>query len=39
MPRLDDAVEAARERLDPLAVVAAELWLVVEEEAGGIPRA
>ena len=38
-PRVDEAIENATDRLDPLAVVAAELWLVVEEEAGGIPRA
>jgi glutamate dehydrogenase len=38
-PRVDEAIEQGRQRLDPLAVVSAELWLVVEEEAGGIPRA
>jgi NAD-specific glutamate dehydrogenase len=38
-PNLDEAVGAATDRLDPLAVVAAELWLLVEEEAGEIPRA
>jgi glutamate dehydrogenase len=38
-PRVDEAIEQGAERLDPLAVVCAELWLVVEEEAGGIPRA
>ena len=38
-PRVDEAIAMGAERLDPLAVVCAELWLVVEEEAGGIPRA
>ena len=38
-PRVDDAIQVGTDRLDPLAVVSAELWLVVEEEAGGIPRA
>lgn len=41
-PRIDEAVdaaEAATGRLDPLAVVVAELWLLVEEAAGEIPRA
>ncbi len=37
-PRVAEAVEAAGSTLDPLAVVAAELWLVVEDEAGEIPR-
>ena len=38
-PRVEEAIQAGADRLDPLAVVCAELWLVVEEEAGGIPRA
>ncbi|MFZ4518241.1 MAG: NAD-glutamate dehydrogenase domain-containing protein [Microthrixaceae bacterium] len=37
-PRVAEAVEASSGTLDPLAVVAAELWLVVEDEAGEIPR-
>ena len=38
-PRMEEAAQAGTDRLDSLAVVSSELWLVVEEEAGGIPRA
>lgn len=36
--RLDEALSADRPGLDPLAVAVAELWLVVEDLAGEVPR-